>query len=469
MSLTNLLREGSGGGGGDDDAAAGLLLLQEMIENVTVLINCAATVNFNERLKISLATNVTSVRHLLAFARRLNHLEAFVHVSTAYSQCDRLYIEEKFYPPVVDPVSLIEAVESMSDETITAITKGLIGRRPNTYTLTKSLGEEIIRREAVGLPVVIVRPSIVGAVAESPLPGWTDTLNGPGGLYVALADALMRVMPGDGDAICDIVPVDFCANVIISMAWKVGIQQPEHPVIFNCHSGTVNPISWTEHDKIIVWASRTRPITKFMYPFGPDFTHVKSRLKYRVQELYYHTIPSYIIDTFKVITFQRPSLRRLYARLNSSMTAYSFFTSHNWKWENTSYTTLLAEMKEEDRKEFNFDFSTYQWKSYIANYWEGCKSLVAAMEKKKVSKSTMAEVATPSVDGPTATTAVTVPTKLISFLSWSNVTSTILISSVICGAAYATVTFSSSGHLVFSRPHFGALSTMMPSLSLRKD
>jgi len=41
--------------------------------------------------------------------------------------------------------------------------------RPNTYTLTKALGEEVVVREGSGLPLCIVRPSIIGASYDEPI------------------------------------------------------------------------------------------------------------------------------------------------------------------------------------------------------------------------------------------------------------------------------------------------------------
>lgn len=36
----------------------------------------------------------------------------------------------------------------------------LIGNRPNTYTFTKALAEDMLQNESGNLPVAIVRPSI---------------------------------------------------------------------------------------------------------------------------------------------------------------------------------------------------------------------------------------------------------------------------------------------------------------------
>uniref|UniRef100_A0A0R3QI14 Fatty acyl-CoA reductase n=1 Tax=Brugia timori TaxID=42155 RepID=A0A0R3QI14_9BILA len=61
----------------------------------------------------------------------------------------------------------------------------LLGKRPNTYTLTKALAEVQLMEDARRLPVIIVRPSIIGAMWRDPLPGWTDNYNGPTGIFAA--------------------------------------------------------------------------------------------------------------------------------------------------------------------------------------------------------------------------------------------------------------------------------------------
>lgn len=57
----------------------------------------------------------------------------------------------------------------------------LIGKRPNTYTYTKALAEHLLMEECGGIPLAIVRPTIVTAAMKEPIPGWVDNLNGPTG------------------------------------------------------------------------------------------------------------------------------------------------------------------------------------------------------------------------------------------------------------------------------------------------
>lgn len=186
----------------------------------SIAIHCAATVSFNEKLRLALQMNVVAVQRLVAICKSFQKLDAIVHVSTAYANCDRLRILEQVYPPCVDPYKLIEATTWLDDDQLEGLTSSLLGRRPNTYTMTKSLGEYVLCREGQNLPVSIFRPSIVGATYNEPLPGWQDNLNGPGGLYLACGKGVLRVMKGDVNAKADIIPVDFCANMLIAIAWR---------------------------------------------------------------------------------------------------------------------------------------------------------------------------------------------------------------------------------------------------------
>ena len=72
------------------------------------------------------------------------------------------------------------------------LTRLLIGARPNTYTFTKAISEQLVNEERGELPIAIVRPSIVGGSIEEPMPGWVDNLNGPMGLVASGGHGLVR-------------------------------------------------------------------------------------------------------------------------------------------------------------------------------------------------------------------------------------------------------------------------------------
>lgn len=188
--------------------------------NVTTVIHSAATIKFDEPLRFALALNVGGTLKVIELCKKLPNLKALVHVSTAYANCDLPYIEEQVYPPPVDPHKLLDALNWMSDEAASKITPVLLGSKPNTYTYTKHLAENLLIEEAgSSLPYIIVRPSIVGASWREPFAGWIDNFNGPSGLFIACGMGLLRSMIGKPDAIADIVPVDIVSNVIIAAPW----------------------------------------------------------------------------------------------------------------------------------------------------------------------------------------------------------------------------------------------------------
>ncbi len=58
----------------------------------------------------------------------------------------------------------------MDDKLVSLMTPKLLGERPNTYTFTKALAEQLIQQECGNLNVAIIRPSIVGASWKEPFP-----------------------------------------------------------------------------------------------------------------------------------------------------------------------------------------------------------------------------------------------------------------------------------------------------------
>ncbi len=78
----------------------------------------------------------------------------------------------------------------MPSEAFDDMTPTLVGKKPNTYTFTKHLAENVLLEECSksAFPYVIVRPSIVGATKAEPFPGWIDNLSGASGLFVAVSN-----------------------------------------------------------------------------------------------------------------------------------------------------------------------------------------------------------------------------------------------------------------------------------------
>jgi long-chain acyl-CoA synthetase len=176
------------------DAAAGpgaralrgdlLGVLPEIPRDVHAIVHCAASVSFALPLEEARAINVRGTRRLLAAARELPSLKRFVHVSTAYVAGTH-------------PGTFGEADHDVGQ------------RFRNTYEQTKHEAEADVA--ASGLPVTIVRPSIVVGDSHS---GWTSSFNVLYHPLQAFARGLVTEVPADPAGIVDVVPVDHVADVI---------------------------------------------------------------------------------------------------------------------------------------------------------------------------------------------------------------------------------------------------------------
>nr|CAD7463072.1 unnamed protein product [Timema tahoe] len=86
--------------------------------------------------------------------------QSMVYISTAYSNCHLKEIRECFYDPPFDmDEDIINYLCTADEATIELLKPKILDKWPNTYTFTKSITENILRKTAADLPISIVRPS----------------------------------------------------------------------------------------------------------------------------------------------------------------------------------------------------------------------------------------------------------------------------------------------------------------------
>ncbi|XP_078113814.1 fatty acyl-CoA reductase 1 isoform X2 [Sander vitreus] len=348
-----------------------------LADNVNIVFHCAATIRFNEPLKDAMQLNVLATQKMLALAHRMKHLEVFLHVSTAYANCDRELIEEIVYPPPVDYRRLIDSLDWMDEELVTALTPKLIGKRPNTYTYTKALAEYMVQQEAGDLKVAIVRPSIVGASWKEPFPGWIDNYNGPSGIFIAAGKGILRTMRASNDAVADLVPVDVVINATLAAAWYSGSQalnRSKNILVYNCTTGGINPFHWGEVEYCINMTFKTNPLEQAFR--RPNVNLRSNPFTNQYWTTVSHTLPALIYDGYLRLTGSKPRMMKTITRLHKAMMVLEYFTSHSWVWNNDNVGMLIAQMSPEDKKVFNFDVRQLHWAEYMESYCMGTKKYV---------------------------------------------------------------------------------------------
>ncbi|XP_056639603.1 facilitated trehalose transporter Tret1-like isoform X2 [Diorhabda sublineata] len=195
--------------------------MQTLISKVNIIFHVAATVRFDENIKIAYDINVNGIKYVIDLARKMTNLKSIVHVSTAYSNCTRSVIEEKIYDCPLSYEDVGRILEKISHEEADALTPRLLGEWPNTYTYTKALAENLVNDIGKGLPLAIFRPSIIVSTYKEPIPGWIDNLYGPTGCCAGVVTGVLRVLYCDPNLVADIVPIDTCVSALISIAWDL--------------------------------------------------------------------------------------------------------------------------------------------------------------------------------------------------------------------------------------------------------
>jgi len=356
----------------------------KVLTKVEVVLHCAATVRFDEDLSRALTMNVGAVSSIISLCKRMLRLRSFVHVSTAYCHCQRQHIEEVSYPPPESPRKALSLLDNLDTKIIDDknFTQLIIGDRPNTYTYTKALAEDLIMTECEDLPVSIVRPSIVVSTWKEPVPGWVDNLNGPTGLFLIAGIGVMRTAVIHEDLLVDAVPVDTCANLIIAAGWKTDkdyrsntMNSNVSPIkIYNQISGNTAPLTWGQIYRMAEKHLYANPLEGMVWYPGGTFKH--NITVNRLYELVLHELPAHITDLICKVFRRKPFAVRLCNKMHRGMRSLEYFTTHQWSWDNNNTESLASTMEKKDRDTFYFMLDGLEWNNFIEEYIKGTRAYV---------------------------------------------------------------------------------------------
>ncbi|XP_032293111.1 putative fatty acyl-CoA reductase CG5065 [Drosophila virilis] len=345
-----------------------------LCRNVSVVFHSAATVKFDEKLKLSVTINMLGTKRLVELCHRMMSLDALIHVSTAYCNCDRTDVSEVIYAPPYNPDDIISLINWLPEDILDQLTPRLIGKRPNTYTFTKALAEHMLLKEAGNLPVAIVRPSIVTASLNEPFAGWVDNFNGPTGLVSALAKGLFRTMMCEKNYVADMVPVDIVINLMIAAAWRTATRKSNNLLIYNCCTGQRNPIIWSEFVKYAMSSVRKHPLEGCLwYPTG-DLR--MNRPMNTLNCILKHFLPAHILDAVARIMGKKPFVVNVQNKIAKAVECLEYFATRQWRFKDDNVNGLLHTLSPKDREIFVFDVRNINWDKYVERYVLGFREFL---------------------------------------------------------------------------------------------
>lgn len=111
-------------------------------------------------MKDAIDINILGTQKVVNMVKSFRNLKAFIHVSTLFANCSRLYIEEKLYETSFtyqDVISLSKILQNLDSEKLESL---MLEGLPNTYTTTKHYSEKMVTDIANELPCGIFRPPV---------------------------------------------------------------------------------------------------------------------------------------------------------------------------------------------------------------------------------------------------------------------------------------------------------------------
>lgn len=373
-----------------------------LINKVDVVVNSAASVNFREALDQALLINALSLYNIAEFSQLAGHIPVF-QVSTCYVNG---FNQGDLAENNVEPTSgLIPydangyyKVEALIDELqnkISVLKDSFTGNElddqlvalgiaesnrfgwNDTYTFTKWMGEQILRKALKGAALTILRPAIVESTLIGPVPGWIEGVKVADAILMAYAREKVTFFPGDPKGIIDIIPADLVANSVILGVAELLHQtdktsegeslEPQHRVYQCCSSGS-NPVTiaqmiklvqleadenYQQHEKLFY----RKPKRPFMMVSKSVFLGMMSAMKLpllavnKVGKWFGRDIQSKTLDNIETA-------------MNLS-TVFSFYSEPKYRFHNEQLMALSNRIDDVERSLFPVDARLIDWDRYM--------------------------------------------------------------------------------------------------------
>ncbi|XP_049870166.1 putative fatty acyl-CoA reductase CG5065 isoform X3 [Pectinophora gossypiella] len=356
----------------DDNLGLSAEDMELLRKEVSIVFHIGASVNFAQPLLEIVNANTRASEKMLRLAKSMEKIQAFVYVSTAYSNCrqNNDVIDEVIYNMTTSVQSGYYAVDNIPPTN--NLLHNLIDRRPNSYTYSKALTELLIASEFNDLPVAVVRPTIITATMKEPIKGWVQGWNGGNTVILFQGIGLIRSWNCNVDAIIDIIPADIVANLIVAAAWDIARNNTKRQgniKVFNCASSSQNPL--TVGQLFYTSLSHSKKIHSYLIPPYPLLIH--NRTLHSIIFFFLQVLPVYIIKGLCGIFGRKPRIVQLFEKIPKLEISLPFFTSNQFTFIDKNTRQLYMEMNAKDKRIFYFDVKIIDWYSYLETYVMGLK------------------------------------------------------------------------------------------------
>ncbi|CAH9093399.1 unnamed protein product [Cuscuta europaea] len=204
----------------------GIENVEQLLGELDIIINSAATTVFDERYDVAMSINTMGATNVLNFAKKCHNLKMIVHVSTAYFRAQNATEKQ-----------IRVAMK------ILGIQRAKLHGWPNTYSFTKAMGEMLLLKFKQNLCVIMLRPTIITSTYKEPFPGWIEGARTMDIFVLMYGKGRSNFMMGDPDSKLDAVLKllnailfqyfdEKCATVEKNISFVIRIAELYKPYLF---------------------------------------------------------------------------------------------------------------------------------------------------------------------------------------------------------------------------------------------
>ncbi|MEE2682354.1 MAG: HAD-IB family hydrolase [Actinomycetota bacterium] len=243
---------------------------------------------------------------------------------------------------------------------------------PDAYAFTKAMAEQAVQEIRNGIPLSIVRPSIIESSWNQPKAGWIRGFRMAEPIILNFGRGTLKEFPGIPEGIIDIIPVDLVASAIACVAAQ---EPPSDTQIFQVASGSCNPIrigllADYVHDyfgKHPILDEKNQPISPSKWEFPgrgrvvTQLTRAKRLLK--LTETSLHKLP--IRGSSAMVVADLEERRNELDKAMEYITLYGKYVECEAIYDISNLLSLWESINDEDRESFPFDPRIIDWKKYV--------------------------------------------------------------------------------------------------------
>jgi long-chain acyl-CoA synthetase len=246
---------------------------------------------------------------------------------------------------------------------------------PNTYTLTKSLAESLIRNfldESPNAAIAVVRPAIVESSIEKPFLGWNEGINTSASLSYLLG-TFFRQLPSNANKCLDLIPVDLVSRGMTLIA--AALVARRHDRVYHLATSVANPcdmrrsieLTGLGHRKFYRAQNGLNHRLRLKFDAIPVSKARYEKLSAPAQRL----IVQIINRTVEPLPFVRPPLARQerdLERVIKLITLFEpFILENDHVFEAANVERLSEALPPAERAQFGYDARSLDWWDYWIN------------------------------------------------------------------------------------------------------